>query len=62
MTQFEKIKAMSIDELAEAIYKGIDSTLCDYCPEIDNYTCYVNYCDSKCGKEIIAEWLESEAE
>lgn len=49
MTNYEKIKEMSIDELAEYIES---ITTCSYCP-IEECAC--NYCYGS-----IKEWLENE--
>lgn len=50
MTNFEKIKNMSAEELASYIYRIID---CRYCPV---------YCiDGEC-REAITRWLKSEVE
>lgn len=60
MTNFERIKAMSIEELATAIYNGISSDPCDYCEH------NAMYCAAQCKDmshtEIIAKWLESEVQ
>ncbi len=63
MTQFERIKNMTIEELAKEISKGISNDPCDYCKEgkyIEICTGYI--CDNKSDEEIIIEWLESEVE
>lgn len=61
MTNYERIKAMSIKEMATAIYNGISSDGCDYCVQI-NGPCNGSFCRHKSGAEIVADWLESEAE
>lgn len=61
MTNYEKIKQMSIEEMASAIYEGISSNPCDYCKENDNYCNCVPY-NHKTDIEIFEQWLESEAE
>ena len=55
MTNFEKIKAMGVEEMAEAMREELT---CGYCPAFDNckHTALAN-CKSK-----IQEWLESEVE
>lgn len=50
MTNFEKIKNMSVEELAYYVYRFID---CRYCP------IYCN--DGECC-EAIKQWLKSEVE
>lgn len=58
-TNFDRIKAMSVDELAQAIYQGISSDPCDYCKN-NNLHCTGEPCKEKANADIIAEWLESE--
>ena len=56
MNNYEKIKAMSIDEMAEEFTK-ITATHCDYCP-------FQNECEPQeifC-KKFLKQWLESEEE
>lgn len=61
MTNFEKIKQMSIDEMANIIFNGISSDPCDYCNNQSNgdyshcFYCTVN-------TDIIVDWLESEVD
>lgn len=58
MTNYEKIKAMSIEEMAKDIEKTISYNLCCYCVQSGSL------CNSECSKrtdyEVIMEWLESE--
>lgn len=61
MTNYERIKSMSIEEIAMAIYNGISSDPCDYC-EYNNGYCTGKPCAKKLNVEVIEEWLESEAE
>lgn len=65
MTNFEKIKKMSVEELAAAIAKGVSCDPCDYCPFFED-CCDTNECYDHCydfeDSEIIQKWLESEAE
>lgn len=61
MTNFERIKNMSVEEMALAINNGISSDPCDYC----NHTkCFYNGipCIGEDNIHIIEEWLNSEAE
>lgn len=59
MTNYEKIKNMSPHEIAKAIYNGISSDPCDYCP-CDNHICFGDLCKDTPTK-IIVKWLMSEA-
>ena len=54
MTNYERIKNMSVEEIATAIYKGISSDPCDYCTG--------KSCAKKSNVEVIEEWLESEVQ
>lgn len=57
MTNYEKIKQKSIDEMAKTILEGLLNDLCDYC----SYgSCDI--CRHKSDIEIVRDWLESEAE
>lgn len=57
MTNFEKIKAMSVEEMAELVNDKVDSE-CSECPASDYCAASTfTYC-----YEIIKEWLESEVE
>lgn len=64
MTNFEKIKSMSINEMANIIFNGISSDPCDYCDYCNNQSNGdYSYCfDCTMNTDIIADWLESEAE
>lgn len=55
MNNFEKIKAMDIDEMAEWLYKFNDDSLCEYC-----YGCNKENEELGC-EEYFKQWLESEA-
>lgn len=59
MTNFEKIKDMSSEEMAMRIYQGISSDSCDYCPYNFN-DCCGDICDDKTNVNIVLEWLNSE--
>ena len=65
MTNYERIKNMTIDEMADAIAKGVSCDPCDYCP-FSKYHCDATECYNRCydfeDSEIIQKWLESEAE
>lgn len=60
MTNYEKIKAMSVEEMAKVIEKTISYNLCCYC--IGKRKDCPNYCGGKEEYEIVLEWLESEVE
>ena len=59
MTNIEKIKLMSVNELAEFIYYGCYD--CRFCPcdKYDYKECYEDNCDCI---GIIAKWLKSNKE
>lgn len=61
MTNFEKIKNMTVYELAKFINDGVSSDPCDYCIHSEN-ACNSDLCGGKDDVDIIAEWLRSEAE
>lgn len=61
MTNFEKIKQMSIDEMASVIFNGISSDPCDYCNNQSNDD-YSHCFDCTMNTDIIADWLESEVD
>ena len=56
MNNYQKIKAMSIDEMARWLYEFNDDSLCQYC----------NGCDKENEElgceEYFKQWLESESE
>lgn len=54
MTNFERIKAMTVDELAMVIYNGISSGPCDFCKH-NNFHCNGKPCKDKANVDIIAE-------
>ena len=62
MTNYEKIKAMSVEEMATAISDSISSEPCDYCLYSDEKYCYGILCNRQKDSEIVAEWLNSEVE
>ena len=55
MTNFEKIKAMTLEEMSEAIFRSIN---CMYCP-LPPRMCYSIYRSPQCA-QIVRKWLESE--
>lgn len=61
MTNFEKIKQMSIDEMANIIFNGISSDPCDYCNNQSNGD-YSHCFDCTVNTDIIVYWLESEVD
>ena len=52
MTNFERIKAMSIEELAKELAKD---SACEFCKMFDEQTCMEITCE-----QGIIKWLESE--
>ena len=61
MTNFEKIKQMSIDEMANIIFNGISSDPCDYFNNQSNGD-YSHCFDCTVNTDIIVDWLESEVD
>lgn len=59
MTNLEKIRNMTAEEMATAIINSISSDPCDYCKYSSEY-CTGLQCSQKSGADIIKEWLESE--
>lgn len=59
MTNLERIKAMSVEDMVKAILGGISSDPCDYCPH-DGYACFGAHCGEKADCDIVADWLNSE--
>lgn len=55
MTNYEKIKAMSIEEMAEKILIMVETCVC--CPAMGT-TCIRD--DGKSCEQTVKEWLESE--
>lgn len=62
MTNFEKIKNMSVEEIAKAINGGISSDPCDYCINSNEFICDGIRCFGKDDIDIIANWLNSEVQ
>ena len=56
MTNYERIKNMSVEEMAEKISRGICGCECCVMKNTEN-ACYDNECQS-----LIKRWLESESE
>ena len=60
MTNFEKIKNMSVEEMAKVINDGISSEPCDYCI----YRKFICNSTAPCvgmnGVDVIVDWLLSE--
>ena len=61
LTNADRIRAMSDEELAEWIRNGISTDPCDYC-EYNNGYCDGSPCRGKTEAEIITEWLKQPAE
>ena len=62
MTNFERIKQMSIEDIANKILSYISSDPCDYCQYRDSSNCKGYHCRHLSDEDIIIEWLESEVE
>ena len=62
MTNYERIKNMSVEEMAQRILDGISSDPCAYCQHND-YACDMGYgCDNTNDLETLKQWLESEVD
>lgn len=61
MTNFEKIKQMTVAEMAAAIVNGVSSDPCDYCEE-NPYCCNGGRCHNLEDDKCVKHWLESEAD
>jgi hypothetical protein len=65
MTNFERIKTMSIDELAEFVsngkYPALPHSPCYVCKYDDGLNCIKQGgCDDEYQKQVYKEWLEKE--
>lgn len=60
MTNYKRIKNMTVEQMAAQILKGISSDPCDYCKHSTG-ECNGSLCIGKLDEDIIVEWLESEA-
>lgn len=66
MTNYERIKAMSVNKMADYVLKGISSDVCDYCP-YNSYNCEMSYSFCVCKteseeKQVVVKRLNLEAE
>lgn len=61
MTNADRIRAMTDEELAEVIRNGISSDACDFCKH-NNFHCDGSLCKGKAEADIIVEWLQQQAE
>ena len=65
MTNYDRIKSMSVEEMAEMLYDESENhyTYCDNCQYQSFYAphCSSNDIESDCKKAVI-KWLESESE
>ena len=55
MTNYDRIKNMSIEEMAKAVYEG---TTCEYCPASEE--CEENRFNRMADSDCILAWLKSE--
>ena len=62
MTNFERIKQMTVDEMVDKILSCISSDPCDYCQYKEFAYCNGYHCRHLGDEKIIKEWLESEVE
>lgn len=56
-SNFDHIRSMTEDEMAEWIRTGISSDCCDFC-EYNNGHCDGSPCRGKAEAEIIVDWLK----
>lgn len=61
MTNADRIRAMSDEELAQWMLNGISDDPCDYC-EYNNGYCDGSPCRGKADADKIIEWLRQPAE
>ena len=62
MTNYERIKAMSAEEMARVICNCISSDPCDYCTHKNEEYCDGVPCNGQNDSVIIANWLNSKVE
>lgn len=63
ISNYKKIKEMSVEELAELMVSGEWSAICPFCKYYGTENCYVeNKGASKNCADGIKEWLESECD
>lgn len=63
ISNFEKVKGMNVEELAELITSGEWSAICPFCKYYGSQNCYIeNEGASKNCIDGIKEWLESECD
>lgn len=55
-SNFDHIRSMTEDEMAEWIINGVSSDACDFC-EYNNGYCDGSPCRGKADAEIIVDWL-----
>lgn len=60
MTNYERIKNMSVEEMAKTIYDGLSSDPCDYCSHSNMICNGTAPCVGMSGVDIIEGWLISE--
>ena len=61
ITNADRIRAMSDEELADWILNGVSTDPCDYCEHNNGY-CDGFSCVGKADAETIKEWLKQPAE
>ena len=61
MNNFEKIKAMSIDEMAIFFHTKFFDCLCEVCTSKIKGYCHAKFQDKSC-RIGVKQWLESESE
>lgn len=65
MTNFDRIKAMSVEEMAEMLYEEMESTMC-YCDFCEHYKHHAPHCSAPDIQQgclnAIKKYLESEVQ
>ena len=62
MTNADRIRAMSDEELAKWILDGVSSDACDYCGHKNEEFCDGSPCRGAQDKDVIIAWLQQPAE
>lgn len=62
MTNYERIKGMSAEEMARWMLDGVSSEPCDYCRH-NSYECEMGYgCDEPDDVKTLVDWLTADTD